>query len=232
MKIIFLLAVILLVGFSPQIIEAYKMEIIWYWSNQTPVVCIWDSDYNEVMVKSMIEWNNFFRDKWGENDTIPFYIVNGTTLNLENCNIHLIMVPLEVTRTDPSNDVYNNPLGRASPDLRNEIIWLHIFEERTINDELYIMSIKRTIMHELGHGWGLGHIVPENMHEGLKPHPNTLMWVWQWGQEIIIDEATKKGIDCIYGKDGWAGKNDRCPEWIRVPLIKPNSTLTFGVNFS
>ena len=78
-------------------------------------------------------------------------------------------------------------------------------------------------MHELGHGWGLGHVYPENSYEGLKPHPTTLMWKWQWDPIITVDNATKHGMYCMYGKDGWAGKNDLCPSKIKVPLVKPET---------
>jgi len=206
-------------------VSSYTMKTLWHWTDSPPIVCYWDSDHNRLMDDALIIWNEYFYEEWGKDGIVKFFRVNDQTEGLDVCNIHIIVVPLKVTKPDPENDKYDNPLGSTTPRLDKKLVWILIWEERDVSPNLYNLSIKRTIMHELGHAWGLGHVAPENSYEGLKPHPTTLMWKFQWEPEIIIDDATRYGMKCIYGKDGWAGENDLCAGKIRVPLVKPESKL-------
>jgi len=206
-------------------ISAYQIETLWHWTGHSPTVCYWDSDHNLLMDEAIMTWNDYFYEEWGKDGIVQFFRVDGYTEGLDKCNIHIIIVPLEVTRADPENDIYDNPLGSTTPRLDKKLIWIFVYEERSVSSKYFEISMQRTIMHELGHAWGLGHVLPENVYEGLKPHPLTLMWAYQWEPVLIIDNATRHGMKCMYGNDGWAGQNDLCAKKIKVPLVKPESKL-------
>jgi hypothetical protein len=199
MKII--ICVLLLIGVMFGTAEAYYSEpLSWSW-NGKPVLCSWDNKYNEEFEFSINMWWNVLVEKYDESSGFEAYRVDGESDMLHRCNIHLVFV-----NVDTVDDTFI--LGRTMSPNNNQL-FIFIYENNRPDD--ISSSIKRTVLHEIAHSFGVGHWFPESMGEGLKPWPTTLMWQYQEvGYPVEIDEYTMSQFRCVYGSDSWFGKNKPC----------------------
>lgn len=208
--------IILLLGTPIISVQAYTMDMLWSWDNP-PDTCIWTSDYDELFYENLFKWENILYDLWGEPALFSIILVNQTTTweMIEFCEIHLVMVEVEYTPQE-----FEQILGKAyisNPD----DIFLFIYEER--NTENHTKSVSQTVLHEFGHALGLNHWIPEHVIEGLLPWPKTTMWAYQIDETASteIDEYSILALRCLYGDDGFTGKNiERCDSF-KTEIPKP-----------
>jgi len=150
---------------------AYQMDLLWQWSDK-PNVCIWDNKYNHLFAKGFTEWNEALYSL-GEEWVLQGKIVNGSTSAeiIQYCHINLILLEYSITEKEEFNGV----IGRTSYTIPKDTsqtsrVFAVIYEER---DSAHYFNfddaIVKTVKHELGHAFGLGHWVPENTYEGLRP---------------------------------------------------------------
>jgi hypothetical protein len=185
---------------------AYTADPLWNW-NSPPDICVWDSDYNWMMTEAVNSWWIALDERFGENGQFNAFIIYGEEPEVEFCDIHLVLHEIEYA--DMSSE---GILGTTwTPDKGTNIIFITVYETGRPGDTLdeYNNSVIRTIQHELGHGFGLNHWIPDNMAEALRPWPTTLMWAYQEADAPAgVDEYTIDQFEHIYGPNGWVGKND------------------------
>ncbi len=207
MRKVVVVELLLIIGMLmlPITASAYTTDPLWSWDN-APLVCVWDSDYNWMMTEAVNEWWVALTDRYGEEGGFPAVIVDGTEDQVVNCKIHIVLTEIEYA------DNKDGILGITfAPNEGDNAIYIAIYETNRPYDTLddYNQSVIRTITHELGHAFGLGHWIPDNMAEALRPWPDTLMWAYQdEGAPYDVDEYTLDQFEHIYGPNGWVGSND------------------------
>lgn len=185
-----------------QYADAMKIKQLWDW-NKPPNVCVWDSDYNEIFKNGLNKWNKVLFDEYGEAHIFAGLVVYPDTKweQIKLCNVIIVMNEVEYAE-------YSGVYGRTIPLMKYNKMYIQIFEARDAVN--FKESVEQTLMHEFGHALGLGHWIPEDVKEALKPWPETLMWKWQYYENTTIDYATILALKCMYGSDGFAGRNNTC----------------------
>jgi len=214
--------VVILLIFVP-FASAYQMDMIVQWGHN-PNICIWDNKYNHLFEQAVNDWNEKFINMDGD-WTLLYIIVDENTPSetLQYCHINMILVGLEITK----DEEYNGILGRTSFVVQANSAFVVVYEER---DPIHYFdfndAIVKTAKHELGHAFGLGHWIPENTDEGLKPWPATLMFnISDKYYNGTIDDYSLAALHCWYGDDGWGGVNKRTCDFIqKVQIPKLNYT--------
>ena len=182
------------------------LNFVW---DKAPIVCIWDSDYNRHAGVAVIKWYDALVDNYGDGYSFNTIIVTGEVdfELLKDCNIHIIYVEVEYASAEELAGV----TGRTMIDLNMSVAYVYVYEGLyahypTLKD--FDNTMIRTTMHEIGHAFGLGHVIPENAGEGLRPWPRTLMWAYsgEW-TDTDIDEQTLLGFKCLYNTNGWKGNH-------------------------
>ena len=214
--------VVILLIFIP-FAEAYQMDMIVQWAHP-PNICIWDNKYNHLFEKAVNDWNEKFINMDGD-WTLLYIIVdeNTPTETVKYCHINMVLVELEITK----DEEYNGVLGRTSFAVKYNSAFVVVYEERhPIHYVDFDSAIVKTAKHELGHAFGLGHWIPENTYEGLKPWPATLMYeISDKNYNGTIDNYTLAALHCWYGDDGWKEPNNRKCDFIqKVEIPKLNYT--------
>lgn len=166
-----------------------------------PIVCVWDSKYNEQIKEGVNLWWHALVDRYGYDGEFNAILVYGTEDNLVLCNIHIVH----------ANFYRDGILGSTFfPKYGNSEIYIMIYNNPIVTDN----EIIRTTAHELGHGFGLDHFNPDNLAEALRPWPTSLMWAYQDPNILAeIDEYTLDQFECIYGINGWSGSNNLCEKY-------------------
>ncbi len=194
--LVVLLPLLLLI---PPPADAYYMEYLGFVWQGSPLICIWDSDYNRHAVTAVTNWYDALGDKFKFNSLIVTGYVDFETL--DNCNIHIIYVEMEYASAEELDTV----TGRMVMERGGDVAYIFVFEAlgayyETLKD--FDNTIIRTTMHELGHGFGLGHVIADNVEEESYS-PRTLMWSGSGGwTDTVIDEPTLLAFRCLY-IDGW-----------------------------
>ena len=189
-------------------VYAYEMTYLDFMFRGAPTICYMDSDYNDHFEEAILVWEQALWDRWGEDGLFSYMLIDKNTQEfLEYCHVIMVVVEEEyVTDTDET------PLGVARSLHTSEYIFLYIFEDRPVMSlEDFDKSMKRTMLHEIGHSFGINHWIGENMSEGLSK-PNLLMWQFQWHNDVKIDKHTMDALECLYGKSGFNGNKpvDHC----------------------
>jgi len=200
--------------------DSYTMDLLWQWQGN-PLICIWDNKYNNLFEQAVNEWNDALYTL-GPDWVLSYKIVDGDTSNeiIKYCQINLVLIEYSITK-----DIeYNGIIGRTSYHTNSFRIFIVVYEER--DSEYYSNfddAIVKTTKHELGHGFGLNHWMPESPGEGLKPWPASLMWQYSdKNYNGTVDQYSLDALVCWYGEDGWEKPNDRdCKfiEQIKIPKI-------------
>lgn len=200
-----LLIPLILLGIVVVPAEGYYMDYLGFAWDRSPLICIWDSKYNEHAKVAVLEWYNSLVKTFGDGYVFSSIIVNGEVDPniLKACSINIIYVYKE----DASFDSLDGITGTTYGIKGGSALFLFIYEARNPQPtpEDFDNSIIRTTMHEIGHGFGLNHVMPESPGEGLKPWPSTLMWPWQDTNDTYIDEQTLLAFKCLYRNNGWIG---------------------------
>ncbi len=201
--LVVLLPLLLLI---PPPAHGYYMDYMGFVWDSSPLICIWDSDYNGHATTAVTNWYDALGDEFKFNTLIVTGEVDFEIL--QRCNIHIIYVEMEYASAEELDTV----TGRMSMKIGGSIAYIYVFEAGTYypNLEAFDNSIIRTTMHEIGHGFGLGHVIAENDNEEANP-PSTLMWsgsgAWT---DTIIGEQTLLAFRCLY-VDAWEGNHpDNC----------------------
>ncbi len=207
--------------------EAYYMEYLNFVWDNPPIVCIWDSDYNRHATIAVLKWYDALVDDYGDKFAFTTLIISGEIEFeiLKDCNINIIYVEMEYASAEDLDGVS----GRSIIDLSESVAYIYVYEGLythypTLED--FDNTIIRTTMHEIGHGFGLGHVMPESIGEGLRPWPDTLMWAYSGAlTDTEIDEHTLLAFKCLYNTNGWKGNHpNTCPRFNMdlQPLYDPS----------
>ncbi len=181
----------------------------------SPIICIWDSDYNRHATTAILMWYDGLTERFGEGYEFTTWIISGYTdfTILEKCNINIVYVEMEYASAEELDGVTGTMLHR---DISSNF-YLYIYEARPAhpNLESFDNSMIRTTLHEIGHAFGLGHVTPDSAGEAMKPWPDTLMWPYQdTSFSIEIDENTLLAFKCLYHTNSWVGNHpDNCKEF-------------------
>jgi len=189
--------------------DAFYMTFLNFTWDGPPLVCIWDSDYNQHAIVAVNAWQDSLYDNFGEG-----YVFLGTIIKpdtswevINQCRIHIVYVEAEHAAYE---DLKNERQGLmlSNPSHLN-YVFVYIYEGRAnIYSDLasFDRAMIRTTMHELGHAFGLGHVVTENMGERIKPWPETLMWAISDPDQIAkIDIVTLEAFRHLYHERSWMG---------------------------
>ena len=196
--------------------NAYQMDLLWQWGGN-PHICIWDNKYNHLFEKGVNDWNDALYSL-GKDWPNEYKIIYPDTPDIiaKYCNINLVLVEHWITEDEPFTGV----IGRTVYSQGN-MVFISVFEER--NSKHYFNfndAIVKTVKHELGHGFGLGHWVAENTYEAMRPWPATIMWgTSDKYYNGTIDQYSLDALTCWYGEDGFGGKNDRVCKFIQTVEI-------------
>ena len=213
-KAIYLIIPVLLLLVPPSA-DAYYMNYLNFVWEDAPMVCIWDSDYNEHGTIAVTAWYNALVDKFGDGYAFTALIVSGETdfKILKKCNINIVYIGMEYASEEELDRITGVTIHKTN----TPYFYLYIYEAREPYPSLksFDDGMVRTTMHEIGHAFGLEHVMPESAGEGMKPWPDTLMWPWQEKFfEPKIDEQTLLAFKCLYHTNGWKGNHpDICPRF-------------------
>jgi len=214
----FFIALIVLLAFSIILIEqayAFQMEVLpWYWQEK-PLVCFVNLDDNQVFLSAvaMGMWNVSFNATWGESSMVGYRMENATYLH-DDCTVLFHYIPTvwaEDEDTGKWGKVYGvggciflDAVNASRPCYANVATTYGNGGNRTNEHVL------KTVVHELGHVWGLGHVEPEDDWEERNfPQGFTIMSSSTMFQPLGIHSELMSALECRYGDDGWGGFIDK-----------------------
>jgi hypothetical protein len=188
------------------------------WSG-APLICVWDSDYNKNAKEAISNWQQALVDNYGESFYFPAILILPDTPSehIKNCKINIIYVEEEYATLEGLTDENGFVKGGIMLHKKNlDMMWIIVYEAKgavflTLQDFDDMMTT--TTMHEIGHSFGIGHVVSENMQEKLKPWPNTVMWPFS-GHEThkTLYPQDLEAFRCLYPGHSWLGSNPiHCP---------------------
>lgn len=188
-------------------IGEYANNNLWTWDG-VPTICGLMSDYDEQMANAFGKWKTALLsigDKW---DATFLLIDPSSSEDFTWCNAYIIIVAEEHTDHGSAGDCCI--WGIVQKMAGNKLV-AYIFEERDIipYNVTFTESIQRTITHEVGHVFGLGHWEPKGMADALKPWPDVIMWTNPHaGMTGNISEYELLALQTFYGSDGWGTPNN------------------------
>ncbi len=226
---------IISMAFLPSV-DGYYMEYLGFIWEGPPLVCVWDSDYNRHAIEAINIWQNTLFDNFG-----PGYNFLGTIITpespwevIELCRILVVYVEIEYATVEELDGM----TGVMRATMGTNYVVAYVYEARPQvfpNLKAYDDSVIRTTMHEMGHAFGLGHVIAESAGEAMKPWPQTLMWKASTAlKENKIDQATLDGFQNLYKSGKWSENVVLYPNYhfkVEFPdrLINPNG---LSISFS
>lgn len=202
--LIVLLALIPVTGSS----YAYYVTFLDFTWDGPPLVCVWDSDYNRHAIIAINAWQDALYDNFGKGYNFLGTIITPSTPweILESCRIHIVYVEVEYAAFEDLDR-----LGIMLNQRGLNHVFVYVYEGRGNvyeNLEQFDNSMIRTTMHEIGHAFGLGHVLSEKMGERIKPWPNTLMWPYsEPDSKTEIDSVTLEAFRYLYHESSWMGSS-------------------------
>ncbi len=206
MKKILIIPFLILILAMPVPADAFYMTFLNFTWEGPPLVCVWDSDYNKHATLAVSAWQDSLTLNFGEGYDFRGTIIKPDTAEeiIDMCRIHIVYIEVEYAPYDP--DVRKHGVMLHKPNANH--VFIYIYEGRGIYPSLeaFDTSMIRTTMHELGHAFGLGHVITENMGERIKPWPSTLMWpLSERDQKAQIDVVTLEAFRYLYHESSWMG---------------------------
>jgi len=212
----------------------YFNESLWTW-NDAPLICGLMSDYDEQMASAFGAWKSALLsidDKWD----LTFILIDpSSNIDMTWCNAYVIIIAEE--HTDHATTQIDDccTWGVVEIFTENKLV-AYIYEERDITpyDLTFNESIKRTIIHELGHVFGLGHWQGKTMADAMKPWPDVIMWKHPHdGMTGKISQYELLALQTFYGSDGWGMPNNGKVDTFHVQIpyigekeVWPSNTIT------
>jgi len=204
----FMFIVLVLFGHGMGIGE-YFNDNLWTW-DEAPLICGLMSDYDKQMANAFGAWKSALLsidDKWD----VTFLLIDpSSNEDFAWCEAYVIIVAEEHTDHATTQGKDCCMWGIVQGMGTNKLV-AYIFEERDITrfDISFQESIERTIKHEVGHIFGLGHWEPKGMADALKPWPDIIMWKFPHKDMTgKISEYELLALQTFYGSDGWGLPNN------------------------
>lgn len=215
-KILFIPFLILMLTI-PMPADAFYMTFLNFTWDGPPLICVMDSDYNRHASAAIKAWQDSIYENFGEGYNFTGTIIKPDTSFevIDQCRIFIVYVEVEVATFEELEGISGRMMASSND------VYIHVYEGRGIYPSLeaFDISMIRTTMHELGHAFGLGHVMTENMGERIKPWPNTLMWpLSEKNQVAQIDVVTLEGFGYLYHERSWMGN---------FPIPHEKLTVTF-----
>jgi len=209
MKVLFLLSIILLVGFSPAFGDFIPLQLAW---NEKPIICIYN-DIPEGM-------EDIFTKRIFLEGITPWEDKLNNMTNSENFDVRIIFdYRKECNVTVDYKKIIKDDEGRSKDVLAEaycvkDMIFGHSCVITFDNSQIMFKNHRETvniIKHEMGHVLGLGHRQPlndENIMSSLVSIiiENDIMFPQQGPFQKITD-ANLEALFFMYGEDGWEGDN-------------------------
>jgi len=199
--VVIIIACVLLLTFSLVAVtgeEQNKKTIKFNWSwNQAPSFCILTEEYRMESELAITLWS----EALGENFEVDYKFIDYGG-RLDNCNNYLLFFPNATYKT--GMDV----MGYADCSFRHSSHPYCLLVIATDRDEWDMdvgYSITTTIMHEMGHSYGLGH----SKSKSLNPCIDDIMHTPHCIKTLQILPFHVEAIKCRYGDDGWYAPNYR-----------------------
>lgn len=217
-------------GFNPKeqyvgIINNYKVDFN-YFVLDDPQFCILESDYNDVIIQSILEWDNSLKKYTNNRDIWNF---NYEVINYNNTSNIQCEIIIDFSNITNDKMVGGDTFGQIEYDGSLKTIKIYNIPKQS-------EILKSILLHEIGHSIGLGHYITNN---------ENLSFQWNGGLNIpslmiksIEDDVILKITDFdlekvveIYGEDGFGGNvgiygdvthenesipNVITPEWIDI----------------
>jgi len=188
----FMFIVLVLFGHGMGIGE-YFNDNLWTWDD-APLVCGLMSDYDKQMASAFGAWKSALLsidDKWD----ITFILIDpSSNEDFEWCEAYVIVVAEEHTDHAATQGSDCCTWGIVQTMGTNKLV-AYIFEERDIArfNISFEESMERTIKHEVGHIFGLGHWQPKGMADAFEYKIKTVEQII----DTLISRAHKK-TDALY----------------------------------